>query len=305
MTAEEPSPTFSEESTRPVLAEACTRVGLDPSDATVLRLGENAIYRLAGAPVVVRIARSLAALEDVRKEMRVARWLKSEDFPAAELADENGEDVLIVDGRYPVTFWRYITSTPPEPSEASLGRLLRELHGLTPPAWVKLPSFWPFSRVAERLAAPHPAANPDDVAFLGELHDHLRQEYEGVSYVFPPSAVHGDAHLSNLLRDEAGTVLLLDFEAFGFGQREWDLTVTGVRRDGFDWMSEKEYRSFAGAYGFDIHTWPGFPVFRAIRELTMTTWLMQLVENPRAAEEFHRRVEDIRRDRFPRRWRPF
>lgn len=141
MTAEDPSPAFSEESTRTVLAEACARVGLDPSGATVLRLGENAIYCLAGAPVVVRIARSRAALEDVRKEMRVARWLKSEDFPAAELADENGEDVLMVDGRYPVTFWRYITSTPPEPSEASLGRLLRELHGLTPPAWVELPSF--------------------------------------------------------------------------------------------------------------------------------------------------------------------
>jgi hypothetical protein len=87
------------------------------------------------------------------------------------------------------------------------------------------------------------------------------------------------------------------------GQREWDLTVTGVSGNGFDWMTEKEYRSFADAYGFDIHTWAGFPVFRAIRELTMTTWLMQLVDDPPAADEFHRRVDDLRSDRLPRRWR--
>ena len=305
MKAQEPSPAFSEESTRPVLAEACAQVSLDPSGASMLRLGENAIYRLDSAPVIVRIARSVAKLDEVRKEIRVARWLQSESFPAVGLADENGEDVLVTASQYPVTFWRYITNTPPEPSEASLGRLLRELHGLTPPAWVQLPSFWPFDQVADRLAAAPSAASPDDVAFLGELHDRLLDDYERLSYVFPPGVVHGDAHLANLLRDQAGHVVMLDFENFGLGQREWDLAVTGVRRNGFDWMTEKEYRSFADAYGFDIHTWPGFPVFRAIRELTMTTWLMQLVDDPRASEEFHRRVDDIRKGRFPRRWQPF
>jgi hypothetical protein len=73
MKAQEPSPAFSEESTRPVLAEACARVGLDPAGASMLRLGENAIYRLDRAPVVVRIARSLGKLAEVRKEVRVAR----------------------------------------------------------------------------------------------------------------------------------------------------------------------------------------------------------------------------------------
>lgn len=305
MTGQEPSPVFSEESTRPVLADACAQVGLDPAGASLLRLGENAMYRLAAAPVVVRIARSLAKLDEVRKEMRVARWLKSEGFPAVGLADENGEDVLVAAERHPVTFWRYIDDTPPDPNEASLGRLLRELHGLTPPAWLQLPDFWPFDRVADRLAAAPAAADPDDVVFLGGLHDRLREDYENLSYVFPLSVIHGDAHLANLLRDETGQVMMLDFENVGLGQREWDLTVTGIRRNGFDWMTENEYRSFADAYGFDIHTWPGFPVFRAIRELTMTTWLMQLVDDPRAAVEFHHRVDDIRTDRFPRRWRPF
>lgn len=296
---------FSEASTRPILRDACAAVSLDAGDASILRLGENAIYRLDGVPVVVRIARSLDVLEDVRKEVRVARWLAAEDFPAARLADDTEPEPLIAQDRYPVTFWRLITPTPPEPNEAILGRLLRRLHGLTPPEWVHLPAFTPFARVAERLQTAPAAADREDVDFLTELLADLRGKYAELDYVFPPSAVHGDAHLSNLLRDESGNVLMLDFEAFAFGQREWDLTVTGVRYDGFAWMTEQEYRAFADAYGYDIHDWPGFPIFRAIRELTMTTWLMQLVDDPAAAAEFHRRVNDIRSGRYPRRWRPF
>ena len=300
-----PAAPFSEASTRPVLAEACAAVGLDPAEAEILRLGENVIYRLAAAPVVVRIARTLGALEDVRKEIRVARWLEAEDFPAVRLAEETEGDALVVADQHPVTFWRYIRHRPPPPSEASLGALLRRLHDFVPPEWVRLPSFQPFSRVCDRLDAAPSAADPADVEFLRDLHDRLRDEYDSLSYAFPPSAVHGDAHLSNLLRDESGTVIMLDFEAFGFGQREWDLTVTGVRNNGFDWMTAQEYQAFADAYGYDIHGWPGFPVLRAIRELTMTTWLMQLVDDPEAAAEFHRRVDDIRAGRYPRRWRRF
>lgn len=298
-------PDFSEASTHPVLAEACAVTSLDATGAELLRLGENAIYRLATAPVVVRIARSMDVLDDVRKEMRVARWLAGEGFPAAQLIAESGDDALIIRDRYPVTFWRLIRPTEPDPDEATLGALLRELHQLDVPSWVQLPPFTPFARVADRLDAAPGAADPDDVAFLVELLADLQQQYKELNYIFQPSAVHGDAHLSNLLRDESGTVLMLDFEAFAFGQREWDLTVTAIRRDGFAWMTDDEYRAFTDAYGYDIHAWPGFHVFRAIRELTMTTWLMQLTGDPSASAEFHRRVNDIRSDRFPRRWQPF
>jgi Ser/Thr protein kinase RdoA (MazF antagonist) len=296
---------FTEASTRPVLHEACAAVGLPTNDAVLLRVGENAIYRLASAPVVVRIARSLDMIDDVRKEVRVARWLDEEDYPAVRLTDHTGSEPLVVADQYPVTFWRLIAQTAPDPSDADLGQLLRRLHELTPPSWVQLPAFTPFVRVAERLQAAPPSADPADVAFLTTLHTELQDQYRSLKFPFPPSAVHGDAHLSNLLRDVSGAVLLLDLEAFAYGHREWDLTVTGVRRDGFGWLTEAQYRAFTDAYGYDILDWPGFPVLRAIRELTMTTWLMQLTEDPAAAAEFHRRVDDIRSERFPRDWKPF
>jgi hypothetical protein len=58
-----------------VLHAACTQAGLSCDDAELLRLGENAIYRVAGQEVVVRIARTMKYWEDAKKEVAVATWL--------------------------------------------------------------------------------------------------------------------------------------------------------------------------------------------------------------------------------------
>lgn len=50
---------FGGESTYRTMVKACALVGLDASDAALMRLGENALYSLSSARVVVRIARSL------------------------------------------------------------------------------------------------------------------------------------------------------------------------------------------------------------------------------------------------------
>ena len=44
---------------------------------------------------------------------------------------------------------------------------------------------------------------------------------------------------------------------------------------------EEQYQEFAAVYGFDVRTWAGYPVLREIRELTMTTWIMQNVGESR------------------------
>jgi hypothetical protein len=61
----------------PVLADllrrACAEAGFDADGATVMRLGENALFRLADS-VVARIARP-GQERAARKEVAVARWL--------------------------------------------------------------------------------------------------------------------------------------------------------------------------------------------------------------------------------------
>jgi hypothetical protein len=48
-------------------------VGINPDDARLVRLGENAIWRLDQQRLVVRIARSTRRLATVDKELQVAR----------------------------------------------------------------------------------------------------------------------------------------------------------------------------------------------------------------------------------------
>ncbi len=57
------------------LREACEQARLDGDAAELLRLGENATYQLAAAPVVVRITCSADQLRRVEKELCVARSL--------------------------------------------------------------------------------------------------------------------------------------------------------------------------------------------------------------------------------------
>jgi hypothetical protein len=71
-------------------------------------------------------------------------------------------------------------------------------------------------------------------------------------------------------------------------------------------LADQQYREFADTYGFDVRTWPGYPVLREVRELTMTTWIMQNVgESPAAADEFALRIASLREKDFGRAWNFF
>jgi hypothetical protein len=71
-------------------------------------------------------------------------------------------------------------------------------------------------------------------------------------------------------------------------------------------LPEQRYQEFAAAYGFDVRGWAGYPVLREVRELTMTTWIMQNIgESPATAEEFALRVGSLRDRDSERAWNFF
>ena len=99
--------------------------------------------------------------------------------------------------------------------------------------------------------------------------------------------------------------MLLDFEVASIGPREWDLLPTAIATERYG-LEEAQYRQFADTYGFDVRTWPGYPVLREIREVTMTTWIMQNVgESSATAAEFALRVSSLRERDFGRAWHFF
>jgi Ser/Thr protein kinase RdoA (MazF antagonist) len=291
---------FSSTAVLPTLEEACTQAGLSSDGAELLRLGENAIYQLAADPVVVRIARSADRLPRVRRELCVARWLAASDVPAVHVVDEIDQPILVHDR--PVTFWRTVTGGDPVPDHIDLARLLAAFH-MAPDCPCELASFDPLGPSFSRLANADTVA-PDDRDFLRARCDELNDELLHLEFALPRGPIHGDAHTRNLLTDH-GQVVLIDFESAAVGPREWDLLpmAIGVERYG---RPERQYREFADAYGFDVRTWPGYPALREVRELTMTTWIMQNIgESPAVAAEFALRVGSLRERDFARAWHLF
>ena len=76
MSTASPRTPYDERGLRAALAALCDVAGLDPTNALLIKFTNNAVFRLAGQPVVVRIAGSETARARVPNVARVARWLE-------------------------------------------------------------------------------------------------------------------------------------------------------------------------------------------------------------------------------------
>jgi aminoglycoside phosphotransferase (APT) family kinase protein len=292
---------FSAAASWDTMREACASVGLDSDGAQLMRLGENALFHLVDAEVVVRIARTMRYWQDAIKETNVSRWLADHDVPAALVYDVP-QPVAAHD--HPVTFWHFVEGRPGDQRDiATLGSVLRRLHRTPPPTTFELPHEDILDRVAPRIAS---AEMPDDdKQFLSNLLAKLTDSVAGLRYPLQPAPTHGDAHSENLIirGDEP---VLIDFERFAWGQPEWDLAMTATEYLTAKWWSDDEYAKFCAAYGYDVTTWTeGFPILQAVHELKMTTWLMQnATESPEIADEYQVRMRTLRGE-ISTGWRPF
>lgn len=284
-----------------MMSAACRVAGLDDRDAELIRLGENALFRLASVPVVVRVARGEEYLPKARTEVEVSRWLAAEGFPAARVVDDL-EQPLLVEG-HPVTFWHLIVEGDRKATYGELGSVLRDLHSMTLPAGLELPSFDPFDKQELRISR---AAIPDDDrVFLRKRWRELHDQFGELRFETPKGPVHGDAHVQNLMVNERNEAVLIDFEAFCFDHPEWDLMVTAVEHHSLGWQTDEQYADFVRAYGRDLYDWYGYDTLRRLQEFSMTTWLMQNVqEDQETADEYRRRIAALRDDDAPRDWRP-
>ncbi|MDQ2791795.1 MAG: aminoglycoside phosphotransferase family protein [Actinomycetota bacterium] len=294
---------FSVAAAEHALRVACCASGLDHTNAELIRLGENALFRLLSQPVVVRIARTMDYWADVVKEVGVAHWLAEHQFPAAQVLDVPQP---VRAAGHPVTFWRYIPGRPGNGGDmAALGAVLRWLHQTPCPTTFDLPRGDIFGRVDRRIeSAPVAAADKD---FLLRRLEELRSEVSRLRYPLSPTVTHGDAHVKNLILydDQA---ILIDFEQFAWGQPEWDLALTATEYQTAGWWTHAEYGQFAEAYGYDVTSWrSGFDVLRAAHEIKLTTWLMQNVnESVEVAAEYQTRMRTIRGIASASdRWNPF
>jgi Ser/Thr protein kinase RdoA (MazF antagonist) len=276
------------------LRVACDVTGLDDRDADLIRLGENALFRLSSQPVVVRIARTMEYWADAVKEVAVAHWLAEHQFPAAQVHEVPEVRQPVRAGEYPVTFWRFIPGRPGARGEVrTLGLVLHRLHRMPRPSTFDLPPEDTLGRFGRRIeSAPVSAA---DKEFLLYRVEELRSELSSLRYPLSPAAIHGDAWVENLMVCD-NQPILIDFERFAWGQPEWDLAQMATEYQTAGWFTHAEYSQFVDAYGYDVMSWKsGFDVLRAAHEMQMTTWIMQRVnESPEIAQEYEKRMRTIR-----------
>ncbi|PKV87884.1 thiamine kinase-like enzyme [Streptomyces sp. TLI_146] len=297
---------FTAEAVGSVLQEACRQADLEPSGAELVRLGSNAVYRLAAVPVVVRIAQDLDALGEMQRVVRLARWLEAERFLATRVWG-SFEQPLVVAGRV-VTFWESVQEREEYGTVGELADLLRRLHWLEEPESLRLPYFDPFAKLSGSLRRLDGVSgvSGEDREFLDERAGRLQKEYDRIDFVLPFGMIHGDANVGNVLRHRNGSAVLIDLDGFALAPREWDLVLTAMYYERYGWHTREEYREFVYRYGLDLMNWPGYSVLADVRELMMVAWMgQQVATSAKSAGEFARRVQSLRTGEGRREWKPF
>ncbi|MDQ1049485.1 phosphotransferase enzyme family protein [Streptomyces sp. V4I2] len=281
---------------REVLAAADVLPG-PARDARLLALGENAVF--VTGDLAVKVGRDAELLDRARRELNVAAWLQEAGVPAVRAAEPKA---LLVEG-HPVTVWHRL-SDPVRPAEPQdLAELLRSVHALPSPGFT-LPPRELLDGVERWLRLAGDAVDPADAAYLRERRDGFATAAAALTPQLPPGPIHGDALPRNVHVGPDGPVLV-DLETFSGDLREHDLVVMALSHDRYGLPTEA-YESFTEAYGWDVREWEGCSVLRGARETASCAWVAQHApSNPKAREEFERRVGSLRDGDEKVRWFPF
>ena len=295
------SDAMSEAETLATLKQACDTAGLSSDRASLLRLGSNAVYRLA-EPVVVRIARPEADNTPARRMIAVARWLESADYPAVR-ALALYQPLIVAD--HAVTFWDAVPDSDRYATIDQVAEVIARLHKMTAPGDLGLPFLAPFSNAGQRIADSRWLTEDDRAWMTSEL-ARLQGAYAMLDFVLPQGVIHGDANIGNVLRDDYGNPVVIDLDDFATGPREWDLIQTAIYYDRFGWHTREEYETFIRIYGYDLLRWPGYPVLAEVREFIMVTWMiLKADESERTSTEARKRISALRTGRSRKDWDPF
>jgi Ser/Thr protein kinase RdoA (MazF antagonist) len=221
------------------------RLGLRIDDPVVLSDNLNLIVHLRPSPVVARVAvrtgrvRSAEALGD---SLALAAFLAAAGLPVAPPIDDldPGPHVGPTTGRG-MTLWRFLSGVSDDPIDPAVaGATLRAIHTAAAGFQGPLRHVSPLTEV-ERLADVIEHDRPAEA-------DRIRRFRAAIVVPLGPvQAVHGDAHLGNVLATSAGQVWI-DWEESWRGPVAWDLASLDHRRRVFGEQRMEIDAAFA-AYG--------------------------------------------------------
>lgn len=205
----------------PIRASTETAIahGITPDRCDILQNGSTLVLRLTDT-LVARV------VQDRDGPRQGTEWFARENAIAQHLT-EHGAPVIPLHPAlppgphehlgYPINFWEFVTRIDAEPDPREIGRTLRQCHDIMRTFDDALPKL---AILTESLAI------LDDRALFPEatqqmLRDHLTTSIDALSQ-FPHQALHGDAHMGNLMNTTRG-LLWTDWEDTFAGPVEWDV----------------------------------------------------------------------------------
>jgi Ser/Thr protein kinase RdoA (MazF antagonist) len=248
--------------------------GVRSTDPTILAARSNLIVHLRPAPVVARVALGTAILRpDVRewfgREVAVAGFLARQGVGVVPPSDEIPPGPHERYGQI-VSFWRLVQPAPGrQPAVAEAAEALQELHRALRNFPGELPYLAPplveVPRLLDRIERRGDLA-ASDLALLRNAYERLSPILR--SPVRPAQALHGDAHLRNLIATANG-LLWNDFEDTCSGPVDWDLAC-------FCWQAPGGGEAALAAYGAGAPTPDELAPWLEARALQGTVWLVAM-----------------------------
>jgi aminoglycoside phosphotransferase (APT) family kinase protein len=201
--------------------EVAEQAGLRFDRPVVLGDRSNLLVRLEPAPVVARVATTTATVRAgdawLAREVAVAGYLARLGAPVVAPSGLPAPGPHRHDGHL-VTFWEYAEELDAPMDARRAGRGLRECHEALADFDGALPSM-ALPREAEELVERLPL-DAEDAALLRRVGADVKRRIEALA--LPVQAVHGDAHLGNVINTARGP-LWNDWEDTFLGPVAWDL----------------------------------------------------------------------------------
>jgi hypothetical protein len=276
-------------------------LGLDVRDAGVLHHYNSTVVLLPVEDLVVRLADEVGAetLDRVRISQAVCTWLiEHHDFPATRPAP--GLPPVVLADALTASFWQYHRPADPPVTITSkdLATLVRRLHQVTT-APIGLTQWSPLSSLSTALDSKRAirVLTADDHDWLRLRVREIQDAVASTDWPLGAGLIHGDAWAGNVLAEQAQgqpTLRLGDWDNTSIGPREIDLIPTW--HASYRYGKGSQWRAaFQDFYGYDLQSWPGFPLLMHMRDMVQLTGPLRRAEPGNAfASALEQRFRDIR-----------
>ncbi|MDX6682865.1 MAG: hypothetical protein QOG94_2904 [Solirubrobacteraceae bacterium] len=218
------SAALNERALRAAVAVAA-RHGVRCDEPVVLRAASNLLVRLAPAPVVARVSTVTATVRDgdawYAREIAMASHLVAAGAPVVAPSAEIDPGPHHHDG-LSLSFWTYVDEAGRSLDAHEAGRRLRLCHEALASFAGELPRWAVLDEAHRALAGLESSGALDagDAALLRRAGERARARIDAHAPAL--QAIHGDAHLHNVINGPDGP-LWNDWEDCFLGPRAWDL----------------------------------------------------------------------------------